>query len=345
MSSARQAIWSLTSEHSRFPIPGEREVLNGQTCDRTKQSSGNNPVLLPARQEEVRLPSFVVLDDFSGYSKNLHQVASRFQAAYRAHSSSDDYARHGVGTQCVAPNLSLSPSSGETKKWDNSDLTISTSHHQAVQAYSSEPHGRHNSQHSSRSQPHSSVTLGNYSVQLNVARQCGNCMAFQTRQWVRGNGQTWLCHSCGQFWRKNGYARPKALWNRPTFKRSSRKRKSVNRSTAVGHSLRYVAKIPRDSVSSSYLKGKQMVEYEDQLDQLPMHSSLNDDHRILTLNGRTNEVLPALPQLRNLPGSLHHDHQARLPPMSLLLQHAARRGPYPHLHQPSTTPGLNSARY
>lgn len=57
-------------------------------------------------------------------------------------------------------------------------------------------------------------------------RQCANCSTRQTRQWVRGERSCWLCHSCGQFWRKNGYGRPAGLWNRPTFKRSRRKRSS-----------------------------------------------------------------------------------------------------------------------
>lgn len=54
-------------------------------------------------------------------------------------------------------------------------------------------------------------------------RKCSNCGTVTTRQWVRGENNCWLCHSCGQFWRKNGYARPASLWNRPTFKRSRRK--------------------------------------------------------------------------------------------------------------------------
>lgn len=55
-------------------------------------------------------------------------------------------------------------------------------------------------------------------------RSCTNCSTSVTRQWVRGERSAWLCHSCGQFWRKNGYHRPAGLWNRPTFKRSRRKR-------------------------------------------------------------------------------------------------------------------------
>lgn len=55
-------------------------------------------------------------------------------------------------------------------------------------------------------------------------RSCTNCGTRQTRQWVRGERAAWLCHSCGQFWRKNGVHRPAQLWNRPTFKRSRRKR-------------------------------------------------------------------------------------------------------------------------
>lgn len=56
-------------------------------------------------------------------------------------------------------------------------------------------------------------------------RECSNCSTKVTRQWVRGDSQTWLCHCCGQFWRRNGYPRPKSLWNRPTVSRRSRKRR------------------------------------------------------------------------------------------------------------------------
>lgn len=55
-------------------------------------------------------------------------------------------------------------------------------------------------------------------------RWCANCETMASRQWVRGEGGVWLCHSCGQFWRKNGFSRPQKLWNRPTFKRAPRSR-------------------------------------------------------------------------------------------------------------------------
>lgn len=63
-------------------------------------------------------------------------------------------------------------------------------------------------------------------------RQCANCSTRVTRQWVRGERSCWLCHSCGQFWRKNGYGRPAGLWNRPKFKRSRRKRSTSSASSS-----------------------------------------------------------------------------------------------------------------
>lgn len=92
-----------------------------------------------------------------------------------------------------------------------------------------------------------------------TARVCSNCGVMQTRQWVRGENQLWLCHSCGQFWRKNGYSRPRALWNRPTFKRTSRKLKVT--SHGVGDTRRTKSST-RQIVSSSFLDGKKMIELE-----------------------------------------------------------------------------------
>lgn len=54
-------------------------------------------------------------------------------------------------------------------------------------------------------------------------RVCENCASNQTRQWVKGENDSWLCHSCGQFWRKNGHNRPRHLWNRPQLKRKRRR--------------------------------------------------------------------------------------------------------------------------
>lgn len=58
------------------------------------------------------------------------------------------------------------------------------------------------------------------------SRKCNNCGQTAPRQWVRGRKHIneWLCHPCGQFWRKNGVRRPRELCNRPTYRRASRKR-------------------------------------------------------------------------------------------------------------------------
>lgn len=105
------------------------------------------------------------------------------------------------------------------------------------------------------------------------ARTCGNCGLSQTRQWVRGEGMCWLCHSCGQFWRKNGYARPRALWNRPTFKRSSRKgRTTVTPPVESGSARKRKGRPPKsdkDGVSSNFLIGKKLVECEEKLPPMP----------------------------------------------------------------------------
>eukprot|EP00172_Hildenbrandia_rubra_P002183 Plantae.Rhodophyta-Hildenbrandia_rubra.ctg2876.p1 GENE.Plantae.Rhodophyta-Hildenbrandia_rubra.ctg2876~~Plantae.Rhodophyta-Hildenbrandia_rubra.ctg2876.p1 ORF type:complete len:920 (-),score=155.48 Plantae.Rhodophyta-Hildenbrandia_rubra.ctg2876:3574-6333(-) len=74
-------------------------------------------------------------------------------------------------------------------------------------------------------------------------RVCSNCSSMETRQWVRGksHGQ-WLCHSCGQFWRKNKKMRPRNLWFRPKFKRqrknvtADRKRSGRGRALESGDS-------------------------------------------------------------------------------------------------------------
>jgi hypothetical protein len=73
---------------------------------------------------------------------------------------------------------------------------------------------------------------------LQSNRFCSNCGTSQTRQWVKYNilskpinhdtlfedevPTQWLCHRCGQYWRKNGIQRPESLWCRPLFKRRRR---------------------------------------------------------------------------------------------------------------------------
>lgn len=91
------------------------------------------------------------------------------------------------------------------------------------------------------------------------ARRCSNCAATTTRQWVRGENQSWLCHSCGQFWRKNGHPRPKALWNRPTFRRSSRKIKSLPIRTDSIKKPRYPNQTTTSVIASSFVSGKKLV--------------------------------------------------------------------------------------
>lgn len=132
------------------------------------------------------------------------------------------------------------------------------------------------------------------------SRVCNNCAQSDTRQWVRGENQVWLCHSCGQFWRKNGYARPRALWGRPTFKRSSRKAKNNESSAATaaavaigvkkgknGNSAEEQGKssqggstggsddrkrrsrpVRKDVMSSNFLNGKKLVQCEERLPPL-----------------------------------------------------------------------------
>jgi RNA polymerase subunit RPABC4/transcription elongation factor Spt4 len=69
-------------------------------------------------------------------------------------------------------------------------------------------------------------------------RICSNCGTSETRQWVKYSilskpenheipleaevHTQWLCHRCGQYWRKNGIQRPESLWHRPLVKRCRR---------------------------------------------------------------------------------------------------------------------------
>lgn len=151
-------------------------------------------------------------------------------------------------------------------------------------------------------------TTSSHSNHLNLqssqnlsVRSCSNCGNTQTRQWVRGHAQAWLCHSCGQFWRKNGYPRPKSLWNRPTFKRTSRKKNIVNClqpqqkitkpqsiSTHHQHTQSQSHHLPTQSSNQhnnnysssvstwSFLNGKMMV-LHDQLQQ--RKGDINDDQQ------------------------------------------------------------------
>lgn len=110
-----------------------------------------------------------------------------------------------------------------------------------------------------------------------TSRECNNCGVSETRQWVRGDGQAWLCHSCGQFWRKNGYSRPEELWNRPTFRRSSRKRR-VNAALQDQEKKPKPAKGMREA-SSSYMNGKKMVECGERLAPLRKSKHPTGDQR------------------------------------------------------------------
>lgn len=194
--------------------------------------------------------------------------------------------------------------------------------------------------------PHVAANGGGGSPSSNTVRRCHNCKAFETRQWVRGDSHSWLCHSCGQFWRKNGYARPQALWNRPTFKRSSRKRKNDDHSAGAERKV-ICSKLSSESVSSSFLKGKQMVECEEQLSPAHYVSNYSKTHatpseKIL----RQNHVLPQLHDtcqndwqpsqfIRDSNGATVRSKKfshvqslepLRLPPLSVLVQATTQRG-------------------
>ena len=194
-------------------------------------------------------------------------------------------------------------------------------------------------------------TTSSHSNHLNLqstqnlsVRCCSNCGNTQTRQWVRGHAQAWLCHSCGQFWRKNGYSRPKSLWNRPTFKRTSRKKTIVNclqpqqkitkpqsilthqHTQSQSHHLPTQSSNQHNnnnnyssSVSTwSFLNGKMMV-FHDQLQQ--RKNDVNDDQQqhdhsstttITTVTGTTSSQQQ---QILNYPSTstnthyLQHDNQ------------------------------------
>lgn len=64
-------------------------------------------------------------------------------------------------------------------------------------------------------------------------RVCNNCGVSETRQWVSGRKEIeeWLCHPCGQYWRKNGTPRPAELYNRPVLRRTPRKRSQKHEGT------------------------------------------------------------------------------------------------------------------
>lgn len=121
-----------------------------------------------------------------------------------------------------------------------------------------------------------------------AGRKCTNCGNTQTRQWVRGEGQAWLCHSCGQFWRKNGYSRPRTLWNRPTFKRSSRKVKNDTSKSPEDRRKKVRSfKAKKETVSSNFLNGKKLVECEERLPPLLVPGRANTAGRAVVLGTRT----------------------------------------------------------
>lgn len=153
-----------------------------------------------------------------------------------------------------------------------------------------------------------------------AARKCNNCGISQTRQWVRGNAQSWLCHSCGQFWRKNGYARPEELWNRPTFRRSSRKRR-------VTAALQDHEKKPKPTkgvreASSSYMNGKKMVECGERLAPLRRSSkdtSAEQDFGTTRSDGSSGSQVTERQSSRPSIANMIHG-EPPLPPVSSLLK-------------------------
>lgn len=160
-----------------------------------------------------------------------------------------------------------------------------------------------------------------------AARKCNNCGISQTRQWVRGNAQSWLCHSCGQFWRKNGYARPEELWNRPTFRRSSRKRR-------VTAAMQDHDKKPKPTkgireASSSYLNGKKMVECGERLAPLgrsSKHTTSDQDVGVIKPNASSiSQVVEGRSARPSIANMIHGEPP--LPPVSSLLKRnpSARR--------------------
>lgn len=167
-------------------------------------------------------------------------------------------------------------------------------------------------------------------------RKCDNCGISQTRQWVRGEAQVWLCHSCGQFWRKNGYSRPEELWNRPTFRRCSRKRRG-NSPSQDQEKKSKPAKGAREA-SSSFMNGKKMVECGERLPPVRKSKTSPTEKRFdpvkdlssanLRLSGNHHH-----PSTRRNGGGapisnmIHSEHfppsppsSPRLPPVSQLLQ-------------------------
>lgn len=135
---------------------------------------------------------------------------------------------------------------------------------------------------------HGKALQANNAKSSTAGRKCTNCGNMQTRQWVRGEGQAWLCHSCGQFWRKNGYPRPRTLWNRPTFKRSSRKlRLDGNKSPEDRKKKARSFKAKKETVSSNFLNGKRLVECEGRLTPVMGPGRSNSAGRAVVLGTRT----------------------------------------------------------
>lgn len=135
---------------------------------------------------------------------------------------------------------------------------------------------------------HGKSLQANNAKSSTAGRKCTNCGNMQTRQWVRGEGQAWLCHSCGQFWRKNGYPRPRTLWNRPTFKRSSRKLKlDGSKSPEDRKKKARTFKAKKETVSSNFLNGKRLVECEGRLTPGIGPGRSNSAGRAVVLGTRT----------------------------------------------------------
>lgn len=90
-------------------------------------------------------------------------------------------------------------------------------------------------------------------VSSHPGRRCSNCFEETTRQWVRKfkEESEWLCHACGQYWRKNRRDRPSELWQRPMLRRNSRKicRQRTRRGNSMRNSIGSV--LPRSGIHSN----------------------------------------------------------------------------------------------
>lgn len=169
-----------------------------------------------------------------------------------------------------------------------------------------------------RSQHRHSQAPSQKNERSSTSRTCNNCGVSQTRQWVRGDAQAWLCHSCGQFWRKNGYSRPEELWNRPTFRRSSRKRR-VNLELQDHEKKPKPGRGTRDA-SSSYINGKKMVECGEKLSPMLKTKSPQGEPRTRTLEEEKAHSKPWVRPASGAQSTKMIHGEPPLPPISHLLR-------------------------